>query len=96
MQPMVRLATLAIYAIAVSGILVLGGSKYDWMAEVDPAFAASSIEIDGSRNLVATLLLVAALSAMVALASISKTRGKRIVPLVLSLMAIGAYAFSRA
>ncbi|MFN7125022.1 MAG: hypothetical protein ACK4M8_04010 [Allorhizobium sp.] len=96
MQPMVRLATLAIYAIAVSGILVLGGSKYDWIAQVDPAFAASSIETDGSRNLVATLLLLAALSAMAALAAMSKTRGKRMVPLVLSLVAVGAYAFSRA
>lgn len=96
MQRLVRLATMAIYAIAVLGILVLGGSKYDWMAEVDPAFAASSIETDGSRNLVATLLLLAALSAMAALAAIGKTRGKRIVPLVLSFMAVGAYALSRA
>lgn len=96
MQPMVRLATLAIYAIAVLGILLLGGSKYDWMAEVDPTFAASSIETDGSRNLVATLLLLAALSAMAALAAVGKTRGERIVPLVLSVVAVGAYAFSRA
>lgn len=96
MQPMVRLATLAIYAIAVSGILLLGGSKYDWMAEIDPAFTASSIETDGSRNLVATLLLLAALSAMAALAAIGKTRGERTLPLVLSLVAVGAYAFSRA
>ncbi len=95
MQRLVRLATLAIYAIAVSGILVLGGSKYDWMAEVDPAFTPGSIETDDSRNLVATLLLLAALSAMVALAAMSKTRGKRIVPLVLSFMAVGAYALSR-
>lgn len=96
MQRMVRLATLAIYAITVWGILILGGSKYDWMAEVDPAFAASSIETDGSRNLVATLLLLTALSAMAALAAISKTRGERIVPLVLSMVAVCAYAFSRA
>ena len=96
MQPMVRLATLAIYAIAVSGILVLGGSKYGWMAEVDPAFAASSIDTDGSRNLVVTLLLLAALSTMAALAAIGKTRGERILPLVLSLVAVGAYALSRA
>lgn len=96
MQRLVRLATLAIYVIAVLGILLLGGSKYDWMAEVDPTFAASSIETEGSRNLVATLLLLAALSAMVALAAISKTRGKRIVPLVLSMVAVCAYAFSRA
>jgi hypothetical protein len=95
MQRMVRLATLAIYAIAVLAILVLCGSKYDWMAEVDPTFAASSIETDGSRHLVATLLLLAALSAMLALAAMSKTRGKRIVPLVLSFMAVGAYALSR-
>ena len=96
MQRMVRLATLAIYAIAVLGILVLGGSKYDWMAEVDPAFAASSIDTDGSRNLVVTLLLLAALSTMAALAAIGKTRGERILPLVLSLVAVGAYALSRA
>lgn len=96
MQRLVRLAILAIYATAVLGILLLGGSKYDWMAEVDPAFAASSIEIDDSRNLVATLLLLAALSAMAALAAIGKTRGERTLPLVLSLVAVGAYAFSRA
>ena len=96
MQRLVRLATLAIYAIAVLGILLLGGSKYDWMAEVDPTFAASSIETDGSRNLVATLLLLAALSAMAALAAIGKTRGERTLPLVLTLVAVGAYAVSRA
>lgn len=88
MQRLVRLATLAIYAIAVLGILVLGGSKYDWMTEIDTTFAASSIETDGSRNLVATLLLLAALSAMAALAAIGKTRGERIVPLVLSMVAV--------
>lgn len=96
MQRMVRLATLAIYAIAVLGILLLDGSKYDWMAEVDPTFAPDSIETNGSRNLVATLLLLAALSAVAALAAIGKTRGKRILPLVLSFMAISAYALSRA
>ena len=96
MQRMVRLATLAIYAIAVLGILILGGSKYDWMAEVDPAFAANSIETDGSRNLVATLLLLAALSTMAALAAIGETRGERTLPLVLTFVVVGAYAFSRA
>lgn len=96
MLRLVRLATLAIYAIAVLGILVLGGSKYDWMTEVDPAFGASSIETNGSRNLVATLLFLAALSAMAALAAIGKTRGERILPLVLTLVAVGAYALSRA
>lgn len=96
MQRLVRLATLAIYVIAVLGILLLGGSKYDWMAEVDPAFTPGSIETDGSRNLVATLLLLAALSAMAALAAIGRTRGKSIVPLVLSVVAVGAYALSRA
>lgn len=96
MQRLVRLATLAIYAIAVLGILVLGGSKYDWMTEVDPTFGPGFIETNGSRNLVATLLLLAAMSAMAALAAIGKTRGKRILPLVLSFMAVGAYAFSRA
>lgn len=94
MQRLVRLATLAIYVIAVLGILVLDGSKYDWMAEIDPAFAANSIETDGSRNLVVTLLLLAALSTMAALAAIGKTRGKRILPLFLSFVAVGAYAFS--
>lgn len=96
MQRLVRLATLVIYVIAVLGILILGGSKYDWMAEVDPTFSASSIETDGSRNLVATLLLLAALSAMAALAAIGKTRGEFTLPLVLSFIAVGAYALSRA
>ena len=95
MQRLVRLVTLAIYAVAVPSIVLLGGSKYDWMAEVDAAYAANSMETDGSRPLVATLLLFAALSAMVVLAAIGKTRGERTVPLVLSIAAIGAYAFSR-
>jgi hypothetical protein len=96
MQRLVRLATLAIYAVAVPGILLLGGSKYDWMAEVDTTYATDAIETDGSRTLVATLLLFAALSAMIVLAAIGKTRGESGVPLVLSIVAVGAYAFSQA
>jgi hypothetical protein len=96
MQRLVRLVTLAIYAVAVSSMVLLGGSKYDWMAEVDTTYATDAIETDGSRTLVATLLLFAALSAMIVLAAIGKTRGKRVVPLVLSIVAVGAYAFSRA
>lgn len=94
MQRLVLLATLAIYAIAAAGMLLLDGSKYDWMAEVDPAYLATSIETDGSRNLVRTVLFLAALGAMAGLTIIGKTRGKRIVPLVLSVLAVGIYALS--
>jgi hypothetical protein len=95
MQRLVRLASLAIYAIAVLGMLLLGGSQYDWMSEVDPAHAATSIETDGSRNLVRTLLLLAALGAMTGQIFKSKTRGERTVPLVLSVLAAAIYAYSR-
>lgn len=39
MKPLSRLAATTVYAIALLGIWLLGGSKYDWMSDIDPAFA---------------------------------------------------------
>ncbi|MBU0739890.1 MAG: hypothetical protein KJ981_07080 [Alphaproteobacteria bacterium] len=86
------LSTTAI--LAISGILLLSGDRYDWMPGLDPTIDPSGIETDGSRALVRTLLLAAALvaSAMMALTTNARTRGERLLPLVLSLAALAAYA----
>jgi|GEM_PF-4527342 len=86
------LSTTAI--LAISGILLLSGDRYDWMPGLDPTIDPSGIETDGSRALVHTLLLAAALaaSAMMALITNARTRGERLLPLVLSLAALAAYA----
>lgn len=89
------LSTLSV--IAVSGILLLSGDRYDWMPGLDPSIDPSGIETDGSRALVRTLLLATALAASAILAIFTKarTRGERLLPLVLSLAALAAYVFSR-
>ncbi|MFN7092144.1 MAG: hypothetical protein ACK4P4_16520 [Allorhizobium sp.] len=86
------LSTTAI--LAISGILLLSGDRYDWMPGLDPTIDSSGIETDGSRALVRTVLLAAALaaSATIALVTKARLRGERLLPLVLSLGAIAAYA----
>ncbi len=86
------LSTTAI--LAISGILLLSGDRYDWMPGLDPSIDPSGIETDGSRALVRSVLLAAALAASAIMAFITKarTRGERLLPLVLSLAALAAYA----
>jgi hypothetical protein len=88
------LSTTAI--LAISGILLLSGDRYDWMPGLDPTIDPSGIETDGSRALVRNLLLTAALGASALMAIGAKTRGARMLPLVLSVFALAAYVFSAA
>lgn len=96
MKPLARLAATAVYALALLGIWLLGGSKYDWMSDIDPAFADALIETDGSRDVAAAALVVIALCATVFLARSCAKRGNRVTPLILSLLAILVYVASRA
>lgn len=96
MKPLSRLAATTVYAIALLGIWLLGGSKYDWMSDIDPAFADATIETDGSRDVAAAALVVVALCATALLARSGKERGNRATPLILSLLAILVYVASRA
>ncbi|MFN4206124.1 hypothetical protein ACQKP1_11070 [Allorhizobium sp. NPDC080224] len=96
MPSLSRLLLSAIAALAIFGLLLLNGSGYDWMAELDPGIEPSTIETDGNRALVRNLLLTTALGASALMAIGAKTRGARILPLVLSVLALAAYVFSAA
>jgi hypothetical protein len=91
-----RLLLSAIAALAIFGLLLLQGSAYDWMVELDPGIDPSMIETDGNRALVRNLLLTTALGASALMAIGAKTRGARMLPLVLSVLALVAYVFSAA
>lgn len=97
MPSLSRLFLSTISVIATSGILLLRGDRYDWMPGLDPNIDPSGIETDGSRALVRTVLLAAALaaSAMLAMFTKARTRGERLLPLVLSLAALAGYVVSR-
>jgi hypothetical protein len=93
-----RLILSTLSVIAVSGILLLSGDRYDWMPGLDPTIDPSGIETDGSRALVRRLLLATALATSVIMAMFTKaqTRGERLLPLVLCLAALAAYVTSGA
>jgi hypothetical protein len=95
MKRLARLATLTVYPLTLLGMLLLGGSKYDWMVDIDPTLEFDAIESDGSRTVVATLLLMTALSAAAILATSYKSRGARIATLGLALLAVIVYAITR-
>jgi len=96
MKPLSRLAATAVYTVALLGIWLLGGSKYDWMSDIDPAFADATFETHGSREVATAVLVVIALCATAFLARSGKERGNRVTPLILSLLAILVYVTSRA
>lgn len=96
MPSLSRLLLSTISVLVISGILLLSGDRYDWIPGLDPNIDPSGIETDGSRALVRTVLLAAALAASATLAMFPKarTRGERLLPLVLSLAALGGYIIS--
>lgn len=96
MRHLVGFAAWGVYAFALVGIWLLGGSPYDGMSALDPTIAVDAIETDGSRSLVRTLLLALSLGAVVLVARTGDTRGRRGTPLVLSMLALLAYGLSRA
>ncbi|QEE44055.1 hypothetical protein FVA81_05240 [Rhizobium sp. WL3] len=95
MKRLSRLAAMIVYMLALFGIWLLGESKYAWMSDLDPTYAEAAIETDGSRDLVATLLLVIALIATAFLATSGSTRGARVAPLVLAILAVVLYVVAR-
>lgn len=94
MKGLDRLAATATYALAVSAMLLLSGSKYDWMAELDADLSAGSIETSGNRTVIRTLLLAVALASTAFIAMRGKTRDARLTSLVLSVLAVIAYLFA--
>lgn len=90
------LATLAVYLLALLGLLLLGGSKYDWMVDVDPTMSLKAVETSGNRDLVASLLLATALCAAAILAKLFESRRARIAALLLASLAVVLYVISRA
>lgn len=84
----------AIPVLAIFGLLLLRGSGYDWMAELEPGLDPSAIETNGSRALVRNFLLGAALVALALMAIAKRTRGAQILPLVWAVLATVAYVFS--
>jgi len=82
--------------LATLSILLLGGDRYDWMPGIDASIDPSGIETDGSRALVRTVLLTAALgaSAMMFILARTRARGEHILALVLFSSALAAYVFS--
>ena len=97
MPSLSRLFLSTISVLAISGILLLSGDRYDWMPGLDPSIDPSGIETDGSRALVRTVLLAVALaaSAMLAMFTKARTRGERLLPLVLAFTALAGYIVSR-
>lgn len=90
------LATLTVYLLALLGMLLLGGSKYDWMVDVDPNVSLKAVETSGNRDLVGTLLLATALCAAAILAKLFESRRARIAALILASLAVVLYVISRA
>ncbi|THV11004.1 hypothetical protein [Rhizobium rhizophilum] len=95
MKRLSRLAAMTVYVLALFSIWLLGGSKYAWMSDLDPTYAEAAIETDGSRDLVATLLLVIAFLATAFLAASGPTRGARVAPLFLAILAVVLYVVAR-
>lgn len=89
------LATLAVYLLALLGMLLLGGSKYDWMPDIDPTVSLNAVETSGNRDLVASLLLATALCAAAILAKLLKSRRERVAALFLASPAVVLYVISR-
>lgn len=91
MNNCLRAALHAIYAFGLLFIVSLAGSKYDWMADVDPTITSGAIE-DGSGNRVAFLgvTLVVAILAESVVALKARSALERASAMVLILGAIGA------
>lgn len=94
MQRLPRLLLSTVTMLCMIGLLMLAGSEYDWITDFDPGLEGSRIESDGSRALVRTMLLFIGFGASALAALATKTRGERLLPLVLCLLTLGAYAFS--
>jgi hypothetical protein len=90
------LATLAVYLLALLGFTLLGGSKYDWMPDIDPTVSLNAVETSGNRDLVASLLLATALCAAAILARLLESRRAWVAALVLASLAIVFYAITHA
>jgi len=81
----------AIYAFGLLFIVSLGGSKYDWMPDVDPTIATGAIE-DGSGNRGAFLGVTLVVAILAEFVVVLKARSalERASAMVLILVAIGA------
>jgi hypothetical protein len=80
--------------LCIAALLMLAGSEYGWMTDFAPSTESAAMESDGNRALVRTMLLVIAFGASGLAVFATKTRGERLLPLVLCLLTLGAYAFS--
>lgn len=93
MNRYVRLALHAIYAAGLLLIIAFSGSKYGWMADVDPSISVDAIE-DGSGNraVFSVTVLVVAIAAEVIVAIRAKTTMESLISGLLVLVAILAFA----
>ena len=96
MPSLSRLFFSTISVLAILGILLLSGDRYDWMPGLDQSIDPSGIETDGSRSLVRTALLAVSLAATMIMIIVARTRtrGNPMLPLVLFLASLAAYVFS--
>lgn len=91
-----RLLLSTVSMLCIIGLLLLTGSEYGWMTDFDPGLESTRIKSDGSRALVRTMLLFMGFGASSFAAFIARTKGERLLPLVLSLLTLGAYVFGSA
>lgn len=89
MNKLLRIGLHAVYAFGLLLIILLSGSKYDWMTEMDPSIQAGAIE-DGSGNsaVFSGLLLVFIIAAQLVVAVKTKKIWEKWVSGFLVLLAI--------
>jgi hypothetical protein len=89
MKAPLRLAANLISIVALAALLLLPGSKYEWIETVDPSFSASDLEdAGGNRVVVVGLLLALVLGAQLVLLARASDKKQRIVAGAFMLVAV--------
>ena len=92
MSNYLRVGLHAIYAFGLLLIFAFSGSKYDWMADVDPSISYGSIEdASGNRVVFLGVVLAVVVAAQLIVAIKAKRATERLISGLLILVAILAF-----
>lgn len=93
MNKYLRTSLHAVYAFGLILIVSLSGSKYDWMANIDPTIDTAAIEdSSGNRAVFLGVVLAVAILAEAVVAFWTKKTSERLIAAGLVLVAVLAYA----
>lgn len=86
-----RLLLWLIYLLGLLFLFLFSGSKYAWMAEIDPSLSLDSIQDNSDNNMFAFLILCALIGVQVLVFVIEKGM-RKVIPALIALFTLLVYA----